>query len=313
MKTILVCGGAGFLGSNLCSYLVNKGERVICADNFSTGNMNNLKDLDSSLFSIIEHDITEPLRIDESIDEIYNLASIASPPLYLERPIYTFKTNVLGALNLLELANEKDARILQTSTSEVYGEPLEHPQRETYRGNVNPIGVRACYDEGKRAAETLFFDFNRTYSTKIKVVRIFNAYGPNMEPYDGRVVSNFIIQSLKGEDITVYGDGKQTRSFCYVDDMIEGLYRMMNSREELLGPVNLGNPNEFTILDLAQKIIEKTNSESELVFCPLPTDDPTQRKPDISLAKSELDWEPKIELDEGLDKTIEYYSNLLNI
>lgn len=311
MKTILVCGGAGFIGSNLCSYLLNKGEKVICVDNFSTGNMDNVKDFDSPLFSIIKHDITEPLEIDESIDEIYNLASIASPPHYLNRPIDTLKTNVIGALNLLELACEKDAKILQTSTSEVYGDPLEHPQKESYRGNVNPIGVRACYDEGKRAAETLFFDFNRIYSTKIKVVRIFNTYGPNMDPYDGRVVSNFIIQSLKGEDITVYGDGSQTRSFCYIDDMIEGLYRMMNSREDFLGPVNLGNPEEFTILDLAQKVIQKTNSESEIIFCPLPSDDPSKRKPDISLAKKELDWEPNVKLDEGLDKTIEYYSNLL--
>ena len=312
MKTILVCGGAGFIGFNLCSYLLNKGEKVICVDNFSTGNMDNVKDFDSPLFSIIKQDITEPLEIDESIDEIYNLASIASPPHYLKMPIDTLKTNVLGALNLLELARENDAKILQTSTSEVYGDPLEHPQKESYRGNVNPIGVRACYDEGKRAAETLFFDFNRIYSTKIKVVRIFNTYGPNMDPYDGRVVSNFIIQSLKGEDITVYGDGSQTRSFCYIDDMIDGLYRMMNSREDFLGPVNLGNPEEFTILDLAQKVIQKTNSESEIIFCPLPSDDPSKRKPDISLAKKELDWEPNVKLDEGLDKTIEYYSNLLN-
>ena len=313
MKTILVCGGAGFIGSNLCSYLLNKGEKVICVDNFSTGNMDNVKDFDSTLFSIIKHDITEPLEIDESIDEIYNLASIASPPHYLKMPIDTLKTNVIGALNLLDLAREKDAKILQTSTSEVYGDPLEHPQNESYRGNVNPIGVRACYDEGKRATETLFFDFNRIYSTKIKVVRIFNTYGPNMDPYDGRVVSNFIIQSLKGEDITVYGDGSQTRSFCYIDDMIEGLYKMMNSREDFLGPVNLGNPEEFTILDLAQKVIQKINSESEIIFCPLPSDDPSKRKPDISLAKKELDWEPNVKLDEGLDKTIEYYSNLLNI
>lgn len=312
MKTILVCGGAGFIGSNLCSYLLNKGEKVICVDNFSTGNVDNLKDFDSPLFRIINHDITEPLAIDESIDEIYNMASIASPPHYLKMPIDTLKTNVIGALNLLEIAFENDAKILQTSTSEVYGDPLEHPQKESYRGNVNPIGVRACYDEGKRAAETLFFDFNRIYSTKIKVVRIFNTYGPNMDPYDGRVVSNFIIQSLKGEDITVYGDGSQTRSFCYIDDMIEGLYRMMNSREDFLGPVNLGNPEEFTILDLAQKVIQKTNSESEIIFCPLPSDDPSKRKPDISLAKKELDWEPNVKLDEGLDKTIEYYSNLLN-
>ena len=313
MKTVLVCGGAGFIGSNLCSYLVKKGEKVICVDNFCTGNRDNIKDLDSSLFTLIEHDITEPLEIDEDIDEIYNLASIASPPKFIKRPIYTLKTNVLGALNLLELANEKDAKILQASTSEVYGNPLEHPQKETYNGDVNPIGVRSCYDEGKRAAETLFFDFHRTYSTKIKILRIFNVYGPNMDPFDGRVISNFINQALKGEDITVYGDGMQTRSFCYVDDMVEGLYRMMNSREDFLGPVNLGNPRESTILELAQKVIDKTNSDSKIIFCPLPSDDPTKRRPDITLAKKELDWEPKIKLDEGLDKTIEYYSNLLNL
>ena len=313
MKTILVCGGAGFIGSNLCSYLVDKGEKVICVDNFCTGNINNIKDLDSSLFSIIEHDITEPLEIDEDIDEIYNLASIASPPKFIKRPIYTLKTNVLGALNLLELANEKDAKILQASTSEVYGNPLQHPQKETYNGDVNPIGVRSCYDEGKRAAETLFFFFYRTFSTKIKIIRIFNVYGPNMDPYDGRVVTNFIIQCLKGEDVTVYGDGKQTRSFCYVDDMVDGMYKMMNSSEDFTGPVNIGNPGEFTILELAQKIIQKTNSDSKIVFSPLPIDDPVQRKPDISLAKKELCWEPKIKLDDGLDKTIEYYSNLLKL
>ena len=313
MKTILVCGGAGFIGSNLCSYLLDKGEKVICVDNFCTGNINNIKDLDSSLFSIIEHDITEPLEIDEDIDEIYNLASIASPPKFIKRPIYTLKTNVLGALNLLELANEKDAKILQASTSEVYGNPLQHPQKETYNGDVNPIGVRSCYDEGKRAAETLFFDFHRTFSTKIKIIRIFNVYGPNMDPYDGRVVTNFIMQCLKGEDVTVYGDGKQTRSFCYVDDMVDGMYKMMNSSEDFTGPVNIGNPGEFTILELAQKIIQKTNSDSKIVFSPLPIDDPVQRKPDISLAKKELCWEPKIKLDDGLDKTIEYYSNLLKL
>ena len=313
MKTILVCGGAGFIGSNLSSYLINKGERVICVDNFCTGNRANIENLDSSLFSIIEHDVTEPLKIDEDIDEIYNLASIASPPQFIKRPIDTLKTNVLGALNLLELACEKDAKILQTSTSEVYGNPLQHPQKETYNGDVNPIGVRSCYDEGKRAAETLFFDFYRTFSTKIKILRIFNVYGPKMDPHDGRVVSNFIIQCLKGEDVTVYGDGMQTRSFCYIDDMLDVMYKMMNSNEDFTGPVNVGNPEEFTILELAEKIIQKTNSDSKIVFSPLPSDDPIQRKPDISLAKKELDWEPKIKLDEGLDKTIEYYSNLLNL
>lgn len=313
MKTILISGGAGFVGSNLCSYLVAKGEKVICVDNFHTGSADNLKGLDPSLLSIIEHDITEPLKIEESIDEIYNLASIASPQHYLKDPIQTLKTNVIGSLNMLELACENDAKILQTSTSEVYGDPSEHPQKEAYRGNVNPIGVRACYDEGKRAAESLFFDFNRIHGTRIKVARIFNTYGPNMNPYDGRVVSNFIIQALKGEDITIYGEGKQTRSFCYIDDLVDGLYKMMNSREDFSGPVNIGNPGEFTILELAQKIIQKTDSKSELIFCPLPSDDPVKRKPDIGLAKKELDWEPKIKLDEGLDKTIKYYSDLLNI
>lgn len=313
MKTILVCGGAGFIGSNLCSRLIAKGERVICVDNFSTGNAANLKELVSSLFSSVSHDITEPLKIEEDIDEIYNLASIASPQHYLKDPIHTLKTNVIGSLNLLELACENDAKILQASTSEVYGDPLEHPQKETYKGNVNPIGVRACYDEGKRAAESLFFDYNRMHGTRIKVVRIFNTYGPNMNPYDGRVVSNFIIQSLKGEDITIYGDGRQTRSFCYIDDLVDGLYEMMNSREDFLGPVNIGNPEEISILELAQKIIQMTDSESELIFCPLPSDDPVQRKPDIRLAKDELGWEPKIKLEEGLEKTIAYYSDLLGI
>ena len=311
MKTIVVSGGAGFIGSNLCAYLLNKGENVICVDNFYTGEMAHIEDLKSSNFKIIKHDITEPLEIEEDIDEIYNLAAIASPPHYQARPIHTLKTNVIGVLNLLELATEKDAKILQSSTSEVYGEPLEHPQIESYRGNVNPIGIRACYDEGKRAAETLCFDFNREHNTKIKVVRIFNTYGPNMFPEDGRVVTNFIVQALKGEDITIYGDGSQTRSFCYVDDMVKGLYAMMNSGEDFTGPVNLGNPGEFTISQLAEKILEKIDTESKLIYCPLPSDDPTQRKPDISLAKRELNWEPKIHLDEGLDKTIEYYSNLI--
>lgn len=311
MKNIVVCGGAGFIGSNLCAYLLEKGENVICVDNFYTGRMEHIEDLDCSNFKIIKHDITEPLEIEGDIDEIYNLAAIASPPHYQARPIHTLKTNVIGVLNLLELATEKDAKILQSSTSEVYGEPFEHPQKESYRGNVNPIGIRACYDEGKRAAETLCFDFKREHDTKIKVVRIFNTYGPNMFPDDGRVVTNFINQCLKGEDITIYGDGSQTRSFCYVDDMIRGLYAMMNSREGFSGPVNLGNPGEFTILELARKVIEKTNTSSRLIHCPLPSDDPTQRKPDISLAKKELGWEPVIPLDEGLDKTIEYYSNLL--
>lgn len=311
MKTIVITGGAGFIGSNLCHHLINEGNRVICVDNFYSGNINNVKDLDESLFTIINHDITEPLKIDEDIDEIYNLACPASPPYYQATPIKTIKTNVLGMLNTLELANEKDAKILQTSTSEIYGEPLEHPQKETYRGNVNTMGIRSCYDEGKRVTETLCFEYNKEYKTKTKVVRIFNTYGPLMDPNDGRVISNFIIQALQGKNITIYGKGKQTRSFCYVNDMIKGLIAMMNSKEEFIGPVNLGNPGEFTILELAEKVIKKTDSSSELEFLPIPSDDPTQRRPDISLAKKELNWEPKIQLDEGLDKTIEYYSNLL--
>ena len=311
MKTILSTGGAGFIGSNLCHYLVNEGNRVICADNFYSGNIDNVKNLDDSLFTIINHDVTEPLKIDEDIDEIYNLACPASPPYYQADPIKTIKTNVLGMLNMLELANEKDARILQTSTSEIYGEPLEHPQKETYRGNVNTMGIRSCYDEGKRVTETLCYEYNQVYGTKTKVVRIFNTYGPFMDPNDGRVVSNFIIQALQGKNITVYGEGNQTRSFCYVDDMVRGLIAMMNSKEEFIGPVNLGNSGEFTILELAKKVIKKTNSSSKLEFHPLPSDDPTQRKPDISLAKKELNWEPKIQLDEGLNKTIKYYYDLL--
>lgn len=311
MKTILVTGGAGFIGSNLCEYLINEGNKVICVDNFYSGNINNVNNLDDSLITIIEHDIIQPLKIKEDIDEIYNLACPASPPYYQADPIKTVKTNVMGMLNLLELANEKDAKILQTSTSEIYGEPLEHPQKETYRGNVNTMGIRSCYDEGKRVTETLCYNYNQVYGTKTKIVRIFNTYGPNMDPNDGRVVSNFIIQALQNQNITVYGKGNQTRSFCYVDDMIQGLISMMASTDEFIGPLNLGNPGEFTILDLAEKIIKKTNSSSELEFHPLPGDDPTQRKPDISLAKKELNWEPKIQLDEGLNKTIKYYSNLL--
>ena len=311
MKTILIAGGAGFIGTNLCRRLINEGNKVICVDNFYTGKLDNIKDLNSDLFRYIEHDIVNPLKIDESIDEIYNLASPASPPYYQKIPIQTTKTNVFGIINLLDLANDNDAKILQSSTSEVYGEPFEHPQKESYWGNVNPIGIRSCYDEGKRCAESLCFSYNKEFGTKIKVIRIFNTYGPFMDPKDGRVVTNFINQSLKNQDITVYGEGSQTRSFCYIDDMVEGLIAMMNSDKDISGPINLGNPNEFTILELAEKIIEKTKSKSKIIHYPLPEDDPSVRRPDISLAKDKLNWEPKVMLDEGLDKTIEYYESLL--
>ena len=311
MKTILIAGGAGFIGTNLCHRLIDEGNKVICVDNFYTGKLDNIAYLNSDLFRYIEHDIVNPLKIDESIDEIYNLASPASPPYYQKIPIQTTKTNVLGMINLLDLANDNGAKILQSSTSEVYGEPFEHPQKESYWGNVNPIGIRSCYDEGKRCAESLCFSYNKEFGTKIKVIRIFNTYGPFMDPNDGRVVTNFINQSLKNEDITVYGEGSQTRSFCYIDDMVEGLIAMMNSDEDILGPINLGNPNEFTILELAEKIIDKTKSESKIIHYPLPEDDPSVRRPDITLAMDKLNWEPKVMLDEGLDKTIEYYESLL--
>ena len=310
MKTILVTGGAGFIGTNLCKRLISENNRVLCLDNFFTGKKSNVDGMQSDNFEIIEHDIINPLHIDEKIDEIYNLASPASPPHYQRKPIETIKTNVYGIINLLELANEHDAKILQSSTSEVYGEPYEHPQKESYWGNVNPNGIRSCYDEGKRCAESACLSFYREYGTKIKVIRIFNTYGPYMDPTDGRVVTNFIIQSLKNQDITVYGEGNQTRCFCYVDDMVDGLIKMMETNDDFTGPVNLGNPYEFTILDVAEKIIEKTNSDSKIIHCPLPADDPTQRKPDITIANDKLNWDPKIMLDEGLDKTIEYYKSL---
>lgn len=310
MKRILVTGGAGFVGSNLCKRLLEDEDNyVICVDNFYTGRKVNIEGLiENNRFEFIEHDIIEPLNI--QVDEIYNLACPASPPHYQKSPTYTTKTCVIGVLNMLELAKNNNAKIMQFSTSEVYGDPEVHPQVEGYRGNVNPIGIRSCYDEGKRVGETLCFDYNREFGTRIKVIRIFNTYGPNMDPLDGRVVSNMIIQALKGEDITIYGDGSQTRSFCYVDDLVEGIIRMMESREDFLGPVNLGNPGEFTIKELSDIVLEMIDTNSKVVNMPLPSDDPTQRKPDISLADRELDgWKPSIPLREGLVKTIEYFKN----
>ncbi len=305
-KKILITGGAGFIGSNLCKKLLERGDEVICLDNLFTGRKENIEDLfDYKGFSFIEHDVVNPIFID--CDEIYNLACPASPVHYQIDPVKTTKTCFDGAINFLELAKKNNARILQSSTSEVYGEPLEHPQKETYRGNVNPIGIRACYDEGKRVAETLFFDYHRQYGVDIKVVRIFNTYGPKMRSDDGRVVSNFIIQALKGEDITIYGDGSQTRSFCYVDDLIEGFVKFMDCKKELTGPCNLGNPGEFTIKQLAEMVIDMTGSSSKLIYLPLPQDDPTQRKPNIDLANKEFGWTPKIQLKEGLLKTISYF------
>ncbi len=312
MKTILVAGGGGFLGSHLCDYLINKGENVICIDNLFTGNRKNIEHLiGKENFQFLMHDIIDPLYMDGmKIDQIYNLACPASPVHYQFNPIRTVKANTIGVINMLGLAKRQKARILQASTSEVYGDPIEHPQKESYRGNVNTIGPRANYDEGKRVAETLFFDYHRAHSMEIRVARIFNTYGPRMAVNDGRVVSNFIVQALKGEDITIYGDGKQTRSFCYYSDLIEGLYRLMNA-ENFTGPVNLGNPGEFTIMELAEKIIKLTESKSKIIFRPLPTDDPKQRRPDIGLAKEKLGWEPKVFLDQGLPATIEYFRKVL--
>ncbi|MBQ1171618.1 MAG: SDR family oxidoreductase [Lachnospiraceae bacterium] len=311
MSRILVTGGAGFLGSHLCDRLIESGNEVICVDNLFTGSKDNINHLLSNpKFTFICHDITEPLG-DIKVEQIYNLACPASPPYYQYDPIKTAQTSVFGAMNMLELARKVRATILQASTSEVYGDPLVHPQPESYRGNVNTIGIRSCYDEGKRMAETLFFDYHRQHNIDIKVIRIFNTYGPRMDANDGRVVSNFIVQALKGEDITIYGDGKQTRSFCYVDDLIEGMIRMMNSKD-FAGPVNLGNPGEFSMLELAQKVLELTGSDSKLVYMPLPGDDPTQRKPVIDLAKEKLDWEPTIALEDGLKKTIEYFKGVID-
>lgn len=306
----LVTGGAGFLGSHLCERLLADGHDVICLDNFFTGNKDNVTHLlGDPRFELMRHDVTFPLYVE--IDQIYNLACPASPVHYQHDPVQTTKTSVHGAINMLGLAKRTKARIFQASTSEVYGDPCVHPQPESYWGNVNPIGLRSCYDEGKRCAETLFFDYHRQHGTEIKVARIFNTYGPRMNPNDGRVVSNFIVQALKGEPITIYGDGRQTRSFCYVDDLIEGFVRLMESSGDFTGPLNLGNPNEFTMIELAEKVKAITGSASELVQKPLPQDDPKQRRPDIGLAKKLLDWEPKVKLDAGLIKTVEYFEKVL--
>jgi UDP-glucuronate decarboxylase len=311
MKKILITGGAGFVGSHLCKRLLNEGNEVICLDNYFTGAKKNIVELlDHPYFEMVRHDITESYYAE--VDEIYNLACPASPVHYQYNPIKTIKTSVLGAINVLGLAKRVKAKVLQASTSEVYGDPLVHPQPESYWGHVNPIGIRSCYDEGKRCAETLFMDYHNQNNVAIKIIRIFNTYGPNMNPVDGRVVSNFIVQALQGKDITIFGDGLQTRSFQYVDDLVEGMIRMMGSDPSFLGPVNLGNPNEFTMLELAEAIIELTGSKSKIIHLDLPQDDPKQRQPDISLAKEKLEgWEPKIQLREGLITTISYFDKLL--
>ena len=309
-KSILVTGGAGFIGSHLCEKLLEVGNDVICLDNFFTGTKENIRHLlQNPHFELIRHDIVHPIFLE--VDEIYNLACPASPIHYQYNPVKTIKTNVIGSVHMLGLAKRVKAKILQASTSEVYGNPEVHPQDETYWGNVNPIGLRSCYDEGKRCAETLFFDYHRQNKLKIKVVRIFNTYGPRMHPNDGRVVSNFIVQALKGQDITIYGDGSQTRSFCYVDDMVKGIFAMMNTTEDFIGPVNLGNPVEFTIMELARKIIDMVNPNSKIVYNSLPQDDPIRRKPDISIAREKLDWKPSTSLEEGLKKTITYFDSII--
>lgn len=311
MKRILVSGGAGFIGSHLCERLLKEGHDVICIDNYFTGSKDNIRHLlSNNHFELVRHDITEPYYAE--VDEIYNLACPASPVHYQYNPIKTIKTSVMGAINMLGLAKRTKAKILQASTSEVYGDPIVHPQVESYWGNVNPIGVRSCYDEGKRCAETLFMDYHRQNGVRVKIIRIFNTYGPRMNPDDGRVVSNFIVQALRGQDITIYGDGTQTRSFQYVDDLIEAMIRMMATDDEFTGPVNTGNPSEFTMLELAEKVIHMTGSKSQIVFKPLPSDDPKQRKPDITLATAQLNgWTPSIKLDEGLLKTITYFKEIL--
>lgn len=312
MKRILVTGGSGFLGSHLCDRLLKEGNEVLCVDNLFTGRKSNIHHLlDEKNFEFLRHDITFPLYVE--VDEIYNLACPVSPVHYQFDPVQTAKTSVIGAINMLGLAKRLKVRILQASTSEVYGDPELHPQPESYKGSVNTTGIRACYDEGKRCAETLFFDYHRQHGVDIKVMRIFNTYGPRMHPNDGRVVSNFIVQALKGEDITIFGDGLQTRSFCYVEDLIEGMYRLMNSRDGFTGPVNIGNPGEFTMLELAQEILDLVGSGSQLKFLPLPQDDPMQRQPIIHMAKKELGWEPKVRLREGLIETINYFDRILKV
>lgn len=310
MSRILVTGGAGFLGSHLCERLLNEGNEVICLDNYFTGQKKNVVHLlENPYFELIRHDVTAPFFVE--VDQIYNLACPASPIHYQYNPIKTVKTSVMGAINMLGLAKRVRAKILQASTSEVYGDPEIHPQVESYWGHVNPIGIRSCYDEGKRCAETLFMNYHQQNNVAIKIIRIFNTYGPRMHPNDGRVVSNFIVQALKNEPITIYGDGKQTRSFQYVDDLIEGMIRMMNSDENFIGPVNIGNPGEFTMIELAEKVIKLTESKSKITFMPLPSDDPMQRQPNIDLARAKLGWEPKVKLDEGLAKTIEFFRTIV--
>ncbi|OJZ05179.1 MULTISPECIES: UDP-glucuronic acid decarboxylase family protein [Sphingobacterium] len=309
-KRILVSGGAGFIGSHLCERLLNDGNEVVCMDNFFTGDKSNIVHLlQNPYFELVRHDVTEPFLAE--VDEIYNLACPASPVHYQYNPIKTIKTSVMGAINMLGLAKRVNARVLQASTSEVYGDPKVHPQQESYWGNVNPVGIRSCYDEGKRCAETLFMDYHRQHHIAIKIVRIFNTYGPRMHPQDGRVVSNFIMQALQNKDITIYGEGNQTRSFQYVDDLVEGMIRMMATEKSFIGPVNIGNPNEFTILQLAEQVILQTGSKSKIKFLPLPQDDPQQRKPDIELAKKSLGWNPTVQLEEGLSKTIAYFKTCL--
>lgn len=311
MKTILITGGAGFLGSHLCRKLLSQNNHITCIDNLLTGSQKNIDELQSNQnFRFINHDITNQFK--GEYDEIYNLACPASPIHYQTDPIKTMKTSILGSINLLELAKQHNSKIFQASTSEIYGDPEVHPQEESYWGHVNPIGPRSCYDEGKRCAETLFFDYHRQHNLDIKLVRIFNTYGPRMNPHDGRVVSNFIVQAIKGDDISIYGDGSQTRSFCYVEDMIDGFVSMMSSSENISGPINLGNPTEFSILELAEKVIDKIGGKSKIVFNDLPIDDPKKRKPDITKAKNDLDWSPKVSLDEGLEMTVNYFKMLLN-